>query len=858
MTQPTMRYEWVCIKPDITYEYFYERLKKEWDQTINSFINQPDKCNSRLGELVEIYKHATPENIAHARQFFSILTSTEETSSVLKKLDNIDIDNIVLDVVATSIMKTDGDHGFQLQRDFPTSMKSLGKILVENCQCQYIDIYKYFIKKYRKKYSKKFEGKNKNEIIEILREDYKRFKHLTQKLNMPGNKIDVSKTDISNKLANELTGLYSFTIHDELNTLIPNELGSLKEFFITVVAKYYDELHPVIWTQIFKNMTENLFVDLPFTSEEIFAFASKYLLLNSGPFILKMLQLIRPVLTDDLAKKYNLAKLKYPLLEPKEIDLILSKAVYNWDMYKILANYSASVGHVCKVVRVDDPSNIFIIKIIKPLTVAQSCWEYKTLYNVFPEGTCEQTFIKNILESNGKELNVNGEIENVTKGHKYYTDDYENVFDVDINAKLTTIENIPGIIYPGCWFALTMTLAPGVPLSNLIENKLVENDTKYRAKLHRCLDILIFKFFSNFVQNGFYHGDLHSGNIFFSYENNQMTLIDFGAVGEIDIYAGNPDIKTLLDTILMSLFYNYDEMLDTMTHLLNSKCVETQIDMNTPEYQNLKKELICYKIENIKNKEIEAQKSDIYKKNIFSEQRIADEKKMDSDGQHYWFDPQNVNSIYSYLEYKPKDTETIVENQDILPEFTEKIGNSTNISFAGVLEKIIKFYALSGVNIAIKFNELYNIQKAYALLLGVLHKVHYNSYRMNIALNRAIKNWKNITALQHVGTVTHLVKSYYDQKNKHNEFKEKYNIHEKPLTASNGQILSEDTPSSKCSLLEKTAQPNTKKEIIYPVDTNDMNHMNIDPDMIGGNGNDNIYMKKYFKYKTKYYKMMLQ
>ena len=116
-----------------------------------------------------------------------------------------------------------------------------------------------------------------------------------------------------------------------------------------------------------------------------------------------------------MTEKYKLTKLTYPKLTNEQINLMLSKVVNNWDMYRIIDNHSASVGHVSKVIKTNNPDKPFMIKMIKPLAIAQSCWEYKTLYNVFKEGTCEQTFIKNILESNGRELNVLNEIENIKK-----------------------------------------------------------------------------------------------------------------------------------------------------------------------------------------------------------------------------------------------------------------------------------------------------------------------------------------------------------------------------------------------------------------------------------------------------------
>ncbi|XWV25566.1 putative protein kinase [Tupanvirus deep ocean] len=880
MTETTTKYEWVCIKPNITYDFYYQFLKEEWEQIINNFINQPNKCTSRLSEFVEIYRHATPERIVQARKLLNALAVDDANITNKFSLDNINLDNIVLDVIANSIMSSSGEIQYELKPNFIEAIQDLGNVMYDNCQCQLVDIFKTIFKKYKKKLHYKYQGKSKDEVIELLRNDYNKFKQNIKKFNTDGNLS--SQKNITDKLANKLTGLYGFSIENELERLIPKELGSLKQFFIRVISEYYNNLHPIVWAQIFKNMTENIFIDLPYTPDEIFSFASKYLLLNSGPFILKILQMIRPVLSPELASKYNLTKLTYPVLKLDQIDIILQKVVYNWDMYKVVRNFSASVGHVSKVIRVDQPDKPFMIKMIKPLAVAQSCWEYKTLYNIYPEGSCEQAFIKNMLESNGRELNVNNEINNINKGYEYYTATYNDIYGHNIDAKLTTIQNIPGIIVPGTWFALTMTLAPGIPLSKLVEienNPLLTTDNAYRARLHRCLDILVNKFFLNIIKNGFYHGDLHAGNIFFSYEQNQMTLIDFGAVGEINIYADDPDVRTLLDIVVMSMFNNYDEILDTMTELMNRKCVETQIDPTTPEYQELKQKLISYKMDNILYQNIEKEKSEQYKKDIFSEERINAEKAAHAEVvKTHSFGQDNIDSIYSFLEYDPHEEDFVIETRDELPPYTN-VQPSTGVGFVNVLEEIIKFYALSGVNIAIKFNEFYEFQKAYALLLGVLHKVKYNPYRTGIAIGKAIKNWKNIPELMHIRTVAHFVKSYLNQKNKFKAFKEQMNI--EPLQAKNienSTIVSKNNETSKINKSSKTtgttfvipnANINTidinknissksydliKRAMIHDIALSEIQTDTESNELVGGD--DNKYFLKYLKYKAKINKLM--
>lgn len=775
MTSLNLEYKYVCIKPNVTYDYYYQILKKDWDNQVDQFINRTDKCNTPLASILELYNFIGPENINKYRQM---------TPSQLEQTANqFNPEDFILDRIATSLMKPPKTVSFSMKKSAPETLIDLAKVLHQNCSCQVGDIYRTFSDKYMVKYRNKFIGKTKDQVKEILQSDLSTFKKLIEMAEEKINTIEAIDIPGKNNIAgvSKSFGIPGISVASELDKLIPDSLGSLKQFFIKVMTAYFDNLHPVVWAQMFKQMADNIFIDLPFTPAEFKKFVSKYALLNGGPFTLKTLQLVRPVLPDDVAQEYGLTKLTYPQLKPDQVERILSKVVKQWDMYKVLYNKSASVGHVSIVHRVDKPDDIFVMKIIKPLSVAQSCWEYKTLYNIYPAGSCESDFIKNMLESNGRELNVLNEKENVKKGHEYYTAKYKDVFGVDINAALTTIQVIEGIIADDCWFAFAMTLAPGLPLSDLVENDLLKNDTKYRAKLHRCLDLLIYKFFQNVLQNGFYHGDPHAGNIFFSYTQSVMTLIDFGAVGHIDIYENDESIHGLLDIIVMSFFYNYDEMLDKLTILLNEKCPspETQIDMNSDDYKKFKEQLRQYHLENIKNSEKEKQKAEQYKDDIFGEARIKQEKSydqgaalVDKTGKPvYQINYKSFDTIYSYLEHEPKDREVVVENKDTLPVFTEILGDTESVTFSKVLEMIIKFYASKGVNIAIKFSDFYEFQKAYALLLGVLNKVGYNSYRTGIAMKKAIVNWENIPQLRHLNTTKHVISEYWEQSKKYDELK---------------------------------------------------------------------------------------
>ncbi|MEM3062448.1 MAG: AarF/UbiB family protein [Nitrososphaerota archaeon] len=770
MTNPNMQYGWICIKPNVTYKHYFEDLKKGWEDIIIQFVQQSKDCKSLapLVELFEIINSTKMDNIKRT------LESSERTT-IKDVINQIDIDQLFLDNLANYIMKSEKEPIFRVTTDAFETFYKLGRVLGENCYCLIIELFLMVIKKYEKKYWKKFENKSKDQVVEMLREDYHKFKNFFRDINL--GKVEKYRSDLVDDLVANFTGMFGLSIKSELEKLVPEDLGSLKEFFIKVISTYYKNLHPIVWAQVFKSITDNLFRELPLTPEEIFGFLSKHLLLNSGPFILKILQMIRPALTPEIARKYNLVHLKYPLMKVGEVNLILGRSVNNWDMYEIVRHFSASVGHVCLVRRVDRPDNLFVIKIIKPLAVAQTCWEYKTLYNVYDRDTCEGQFISRMLESNGRELNVVNEIENIKKGHQYYTGKYSELFGINIDANLTTIQYIENVVEKGTWYAFAMSLAPGVPLSKLVENDLLAKDTKYRANLHRCLDLLVYKFFFNIINYGFYHGDLHAGNIFFSYERKTVTLIDFGAVGNINLL--KEESGKLIEIIIMSFFYNYDGLFDVMTDLLNSKCSESKIDKDSKYYVEFRKILEAIHKKNVENEIVDKIRMGEYENFIFGEERISNEK---SEIMQEIPLPFNPDSVYSYLRYEPKPEEVVVENRDELCTPVKIMERSDSVSFTSILQMIIKFYASSGINIAIKFGEIYELQRAYILFLGVLAKVNYNEYRFNIVLRRAILNWKNITKLFNSKLVD-VIRLYNEENRKYNELKEKISQKSKSTTS---------------------------------------------------------------------------
>ena len=255
-----------------------------------------------------------------------------------------------------------------------------------------------------------------------------------------------------------------------------------------------------------------------------------------------------------------------------------------------------------------------------------------------------------------------------------------------------------------------------------------------------------------------------------------MTMIDCGAVGELSVWGGDSSINVLLEIVVMSIFYNFDGLFDKMTVLLNGKCDPAEaIDMQSEPYKEFSAFLTRIKFNNMANSQKEGSKSRDYHEFIFSNERVENEKQAES---HYVHAPEDLSShsIYSRLDFQPKGKEPIVHNDDrdvlsVTPPASTNAEPSI-YSFAKVLEFVIKFYASMGVNIAIKFSDFYEFQKAYVLLLGVLAKVGYSSYRIGFVMKKAIMNWELLPKLMEISTIAKIVKTYYQEKGEYDKTKE--------------------------------------------------------------------------------------
>lgn len=664
---------------------------------------------------------------------------------------------------------------FELDPNDPIAMvRSLASLIVGNCRCQIPSIAKVATRqmiatKATKESASAFFGMSGGAQGPIDLDDYlgeipgfsevpfqskrvrEEVRNRTEQLQEWIKKLSEGESfaNIGNVIAAMMARIQevnSMSIESELDTLIPDDLGPMKEFFTTLISHYYRNLHPVIWAQIMKELIIGFPAAMPYTEDQIFGFVSQKLLLNSGPFILKILQSVKPALSPELAEKYQLARLTYPLLSEKSAKYMIWKCVNNATAIDVKKTFSASVGHVVVARYKNKPDDRFVIKMIKPTSLLQSCHEFQTMFDLFPACGCEREFISKMLLSNGLEMNLIMERRNLDRAAKLYPATYKEIFGFDCGARLETVRNRNEVVKGKEWYCMAMTLAQGQPVANLIDDGLMEQNSYHRAGLYRCLDLLVYQFFHKVANDGFYHGDLHAGNVLYDCKTQTLTMIDFGSVGEIDVINSDPDSMAILNVIIQSSTFNYPGVLFTLSSLLNTKCTKAsdgKVDTTTKEYRTFQEKMREYQVKSLADQE----RAEIEKKEllaaVFNQESIDRERTIvvpasqkTTPGQDCWEDSTNFGI---YARYTTNDKNAVTCRRDLFP-ITYPNAEQRVPSFPQVMEEMIAFFSRERVNVAIKLHEFYEFQKAYLLLLGLLAKANYPGHRLAVCMDMAVGN----------------------------------------------------------------------------------------------------------------------
>jgi hypothetical protein len=347
--------------------------------------------------------------------------------------------------------------------------------------------------------------------------------------------------------------------------------------YLKLMKAYYTNIHPVIWINIFVEVMNALVSNPPYDFNSIIKFISQNILLNSGPFILKFLQLLHPFLTFEQRDTLGLRKLAYPNMTEIQIDNMLSVIIPKYHKFvRIGSPIAASVGQVVILECLDDnymkKHNIpkrMIVKIIKIKSMLQCLLEKQMMEqsNLVP---LYKQYALNIIGSNKDEFNTLNEQANIDAG-KLYVTNYYDIFKIDANVHLDVISNV-ALIDKSVWYAFAMSVAPGVSLADLYANEKYSDylhDSNFMYLLHRGFDLLVYKFYDVLMRNNFCHGDLHAGNIFVDYvypDYLKLTLIDFGAVEYRKIF--NDEYTKLVSDLFSKLSVsNYTSLLLTIIKL---------------------------------------------------------------------------------------------------------------------------------------------------------------------------------------------------------------------------------------------------------------------------------------------------
>jgi len=185
MTKEDIIYDDVCIRPDASFDFFYTSLKSKWEKIINDYIDRPEKCGSSLQGILMMYEVLSKMNTASSSTSLSTTTKINDIVNRVGSMTPQQIETIAYEKAidaALDIIKGRSENKFILEKTMGITLKNLAVALGENCQCQMIDIFTYIMTKYKGKYAKKLEGKNREESIAIMKQDYDYIKAIVTNL----------------------------------------------------------------------------------------------------------------------------------------------------------------------------------------------------------------------------------------------------------------------------------------------------------------------------------------------------------------------------------------------------------------------------------------------------------------------------------------------------------------------------------------------------------------------------------------------------------------------------------------------------------------------------------------------------
>ena len=775
MFRSGVKYTDICARSDVSLDKFTHELYKEWSSVLSTLsgVDCPlvaklsgafqtgaldvDTVESRIRELSDADVKALSAEVTKTdlQTLASNSTPADAKAIAIRAVQNQTVAEMLPVLLRSKVSRT--------LDDGPMVVTDMVRYLRDVASCRSLDISAELMQMYSDKYITNMSPTFVRESLPAIIEDIER---------------TVNALTVAGEKENAIRRRLSFGIRRHLEELVPDSMGKLKDFIVTIISTYYENLHPIVASHILCGITRSFIKELPTDAGDIASLFYRQTLLNSGPMILKLLQMVNAVLDVPTKRKYGLLTLRYPIIPRDTMDEIMQDILIHPQYCERIVDFSASVGHVRKYkwtnyLPKDEREATFMIKVIKPVTSAlTSCWEYELLSRIFERNSDEDNNIRGMLVSNGEELDLTQEAKYMKEGHKKYTCTYKDIFRVNLDMTLTTIREIPGILRPGVWQGIAMEVAKGMSVASILEEPDVYLDKgQFEAALHRGMDLLVNRWIFTIINDGMYHGDLHAGNIFFSFEDRVMTIIDWGAVGVINVFERSKALNLLRHIIIYAIWDNFAGIMDSITMYLND--VGFPIDTTSAEYRRLREELAVCEIKNIELSLAQTVSSSDQYKDIFGSRRIDSETPLDCNAkQHRTRASDQKMNIYSYYDV---DNDTHCEMRDAnVPVMWEQATDSseehTDLTMA--LNKLFAFYTTQQINLQSRFPELVTFQKAYALLIGVMTQINYNPFRFKTAVEKASLSWKHLPRLINIDIVVRMAGLFMSEKQRHDKLEE--------------------------------------------------------------------------------------
>lgn len=775
MFRGEMKYTDICARSDVSLAEFVHGLHREWSDILSSLkgVDCPlvaklrsgayqsraldvDTVESRIRELSDTDVKALVAEVSNieVKQLAKNTTPADAKAIALRAVRKQTVAEMLPVLLRNKISRT-LDDGPMIVTDMVRYLREVGN-------CRAVDISAEMLQLYTDKYVRNMSPTAVKESLPVVLEQIEQ---------------TINALTLVGEHENTIRIRLSFGVRRHLEELIPDSMGKFKEFVVKIISDYYEKVHPIVAAHMLCGITRSFTKELPTEVGGLASLFYRQTLLNSGPMILKLLQMVNAALDTATKRKYGLLTLRYPIIPRDTMDEIMQNILLQPHYCERIVDFSASVGHVRKYkwtnyLPQDEREATFMIKVIKPVTSAlTACWEYELLSRIFPRGSDEDNNVRAMLVSNGEELDLTQEAKYMKEGHKKYTCTYAKVFKVDLDMTLTTIREIPGILRSGVWQGIAMEVAKGMSVASILEEPKYLARGQFEAALHRGMDLLVNRWIFTIINDGMYHGDLHAGNIFFSFEDRVMTIIDWGAVGVIDVFARSKALNLLRHIVIYAIWDNFAAIMNDITAYLNDSGFP-KIDKKSDEYDELQRELKSWQLKNIKLSRQSVSASDQYT-DIFGPRRIDSEKHSTCKRSAVRTSSKEKMNIYSYYDVK-HDTQCEMRAPNVeMPVLwgVEQTNNDEeeSMDLSAALNKLFQFYTTQNINLQSRFPELVTFQKAYALLVGVMKQINYNPFRFKTAVEKAALSWQHLPRLINIDVILRMAALFMSEKKLYNE-----------------------------------------------------------------------------------------